>query len=290
MLSLGAEIVVYAPHRTIKGGLARGPVEARERKMNRGSWFALILTGWLAVGMPQVIAQTQTGGGGAGPGQNKPAGPQPGQQPNQQTGQPAPANAFPEDTNSVPVLPAKNVPDGSDSGGGSGLGTARMALPGDDLDPVHSPDDPTTEPDSEMSSGSSSSLTGMDRVLPGPDEEQTDKKKKLSVKEPTHKEAASKDIEVGGYYLETKNWKAAESRFESAMVLDPDNPDVFWGLAEAAKHLGNFADAKKYYQTVMDYDPDSKHGKEAKKALKEPEIANAKPPAVGQPLAGGSQK
>jgi hypothetical protein len=26
---------------------------------------------------------------------------------------------------------------------------------------------------------------------------------------------------------------------------------------------------------VVDYDPDSKHGKEAKKALKEPELANA---------------
>jgi len=32
---------------------------------------------------------------------------------------------------------------------------------------------------------------------------------------------------------------------------------------------------------VAEYDPDSKHGKEARKALKEPEIANAKaaPPA-----------
>ena len=260
--------------------------------MKRGSWFALILAGCL-VAAPQVYAQTQTGGGGAGSGQNKPAGQQPGQQPNQQTGQPAPANSFPEDTNSVPVLPAKNaqgVPDDSDNGAASGLGFTRMTLPGDDLDPVRSPDDPTTEPDNALSGGSSSSLTGMDRVLPGPDDEQTDKKKKLSVKEPTHKEAASKDIEVGGYYLETKNWKAAESRFESAMVLDPDNPDVFWGLAEAAKHLGNFADAKKYYQTVLDYDPDSKHGKEARKTLKEPEIANAKPPAVGQSLAGGSQK
>ncbi|MGA9673437.1 MAG: tetratricopeptide repeat protein [Terracidiphilus sp.] len=247
--------------------------------MKRVFWFALILTGCLTVGMPQVIAQTQTGSGGAGSGQNKQGG--------QQPGQPTGANPFPEDTNTVPVLPAK--PDGSDSGGDSGSGTARMALPGDDLDPVRSPDDPTPEPDNGLSSGSSSSLTGMDRVLPGPDEEQTDKRKKLTVKEPTHKEAASNDIEVGGYYLETKNWKAAESRFESAMVLDPDNPDVFWGLAEAAKHLGNFADAKKYYQTVMDYDPDSKHGKEARKALKEPEIANAKA-AVAAPPAGDGAK
>ena len=156
------------------------------------------------------------------------------------------------------------------------MGFTRMALPGDDLDPVRSPDDPAPSADSAVGDGSSSSLAGLDRVLPGPDDERTDKKKKLAVKVPTHKEAASKDIEVGGYYLETKNWKAAESRFESAMVLDPDNPDVFWGLAEAERHLGNFADARTHYQTVLIYDPDSKHGKEARKALKDPEIANAK--------------
>ncbi len=59
------------------------------------------------------------------------------------------------------------------------------------------------------------------------------------------------------------------------MVLNPENPDAFWGMAEAARHLGDFASARSYYQKVFDYDPDSKHGKEARKALKDPEIANA---------------
>jgi tetratricopeptide (TPR) repeat protein len=163
------------------------------------------------------------------------------------------------------------------SEGGNGAAFSRTALPDEDLDPVRSPDDAVAEP-SAMDSGSSSSLAGMDKLLPGPDDDRKEKetKRKLAVKEPSHKEAASKDIEVGGYYLETKNWKAAESRFESAMVLDPDNPDVFWGLAEAERHLGNFADARTHYQTVLVYDPDSKHGKDARKALKDPEIANAK--------------
>ena len=61
------------------------------------------------------------------------------------------------------------------------------------------------------------------------------------------------------------------------MVLDPDNPDVYWGLAEANRHLGNYAAARTNYLKVMEYDPDSKHAKEAKKALNEPELANAKP-------------
>ena len=69
------------------------------------------------------------------------------------------------------------------------------------------------------------------------------------------------------------------------MVLDPENPDVYWGLAEADRHLGNLADARANYQKVAEYDPDSRHGKEASKALKEPEIANGKNAAPGQPAA-----
>jgi len=214
-----------------------------------------------------VFAQAPAGGDAGTPGQTKPAA----KPAAPQTG----SNPFPEDINSVPVLTAK--PDGDMSEGDSGGSFSRTALPDEDLDPVRSPDDAVAEP-SAMDSGSSSSLAGLDRLLPAPDDDEKEKesKRKLSVKEPTHKEAASKDIEVGGYYLETKNWKAAESRFESAMVLDPDNPDVFWGLAEAERHLGNFADARTHYQTVLEYDPDSKHGKDAKKALRDPEIANAK--------------
>jgi tetratricopeptide (TPR) repeat protein len=99
---------------------------------------------------------------------------------------------------------------------------------------------------------------------------------------PEHHETAAEDESVGQYYLDRKDWKPALSRFQSAMVLDPDNPDVYWGLAEAERHLGNFADARANYQKVIDYDPDSRHGKEAKKALADPQIANAKPPQPAQ--------
>ena len=87
---------------------------------------------------------------------------------------------------------------------------------------------------------------------------------------------------MGSYYLDTKNWKGALSRFESALILDPENPDVFWGLAEANRHLGQLADARTNYEKVVDFDPESRHGKDARKALKEPEIANGKnaPPAA----------
>jgi len=243
-----------------------------KREMKRWSWVWVVLAGCLALGS-QGIAQAPAGGDAGTPGQAKPAAPKPVAP---QTG----SNPFPEDTNSVPVLTAK--PDSSTGDGGNGAAFSRTPLPEEDLDPVRSPDDAVATP-SAMDGGSSSSLAGLDRLLPGPDDDEKERdqkgkgtKRKLAVKEPSQKEAASKDIEVGGYYLETKNWKAAESRFESAMVLDPDNPDVFWGLAEAERHLGNFADARTHYQTVLVYDPDSKHGKDARKELKDPEIANAK--------------
>jgi TolA-binding protein len=66
------------------------------------------------------------------------------------------------------------------------------------------------------------------------------------------------------------------------MVLAPEEPEVFWGLAESARHLGNFADARAYYLKVIEYDPDSKHAKEAKKALEDPKIENAKAAPDGQ--------
>ena len=75
---------------------------------------------------------------------------------------------------------------------------------------------------------------------------------------------------MGEYYLESKNWKAALSRFESALVLAPDEPNVYWGLAEADRHLGNFADARANYQKVLDYDPDGPHGKAGTQGAQRP--------------------
>ncbi len=191
------------------------------------------------------------------------------------------ANPFPEDTSNVPVMPSKSTP-ALPEGSENAAEKSAIPLPGDDFDPVHSPDDPEPVVTNANPGASSSSLAGLEKLLPRPDDDQPSQKRKLVVKQPTHQEAASKDIEVGGYYLETKNWKGALSRFESAMVLDPENPDVYWGLAEADRHLGNLADARANYQKVAEYDPDSRHGKEAIKALKEPEIANGKNPAVSQ--------
>jgi len=263
-------ILLYAWHRTIEQ-LRNG---ARKSKMKRGFLIVLAFAGILAAGL-QLRAQAPAPASPPASGQSqtdvqKPAA----------TG----SNPFPEDTSTIPVMPTKetvNTPQPSNDGAAY---DQHPTLPGDDTDPARSPDDAPPATGDAQESSSSSSLTGLDGMLPKQGDDDSDtgsKKRRLFVKQPTHQEAASEDINVGSYYLEKKNWKAALSRFQSAMVLDPENPDVFWGLAEAERHMGSFADARTHYRTVVNFDPDSKHGKEAVKALKEPEIANAKIAAPG---------
>jgi hypothetical protein len=188
-----------------------------------------------------------------------------------QTPEQSNSNPFPEDTNSIPVL--TSTPEAA--GFGDDV-TADLNLPAGDADPVRSPDGAGAD-DSDQ--GFSSSSAGLDSILPTPgsgDEDKTGRHKKHGRPEPPpHQETAAEDLTVAKYYMDNKNWKAALSRYQSAMVLSPEEPEVYWGLAESQRHLGDMASAKANYLKVVEYDPDSKHGKEAAKALKSPEIAKA---------------
>ncbi len=184
---------------------------------------------------------------------------------------PSQSNPFPEDTNNVPVLPSNNAP---------AVPVPDMApapsLPSDDADPVRSPDDPAPGAPSSSEWSDSSSAVPMDRIQPPPDEETRKNRKRGDQPEPAvPQETPKEDESVGSLYLDQHNWKGALSRYESAVVLDPDNPNVYWGLAEAQRHLGQFAAAKANYEKVMEYDPGSKHAKDADKLLKEPDLAKA---------------
>jgi tetratricopeptide (TPR) repeat protein len=189
--------------------------------------------------------------------------------------QPAPKsdpNAFPEDTSTVPVIPTTATPASINKDADA---ANTIAFPAADRDPARSPEDTAEDVVSTQGGESSSSFSGMDRLLPSPDVDAKVKPKK----QPTAQESAAQNIEVGSYYLDRKNWKAALSRYQSALVLDPENPDVYWGLGEAERHLGNFADARAYYRQLLDYDPDGPHGKQARKLLKDPSLAD-----VGLPV------
>jgi tetratricopeptide (TPR) repeat protein len=227
-----------------------------------------------------VMAQSPAAGNAAASSQNpnseaqKPSAPSP-----------SSANPFPEDTSSVPVLPTRETI--SLPGGNSNTpADIRFLLSTQDTDPVRSPDDPAPDEATQTQEAYSSSLKGTENFQPPADsDDKPGKRKILAVKEPTHQEAASKDIEVGSYYLDKKNWRAALSRFQSAMVLDPENPEVYWGLAEAERSLGDLAGARVHYLKLLDFDPDGPHGKQARKALKDPALAGAPRNAVQQPAA-----
>jgi tetratricopeptide (TPR) repeat protein len=242
-----------------------------------------LLFGCLVAVAPQLRAQSQPGSG------NQPAAaaqkPAPSAQPAGTNGQ-TNANPFPEDTSSVPVMPTRISPDLAPDDESPSV---RTPMPDEDDDPVRSPEEAADAADSSGSS-SSSSLAGMGDLNP-PDDSDTQHgkhKRKDDQVVPEHHETAAEDEEVGSYYLSNKDWKGALSRFQSALVLDPYNPDVYWGLAECERHTGDFADARDNYLKVREYDPGSRHAKDAAKALEDPEIANAKPDAAkpgapGQP-------
>lgn len=210
---------------------------------------------------------------------NPPDQPQPADQQKPAPKPPASSNPFPEDTNNIPVLPSSN----SAATPAPAAAAPPPALPSDEADPVRSPDDPVPGTPSSSEWSDSSSAVPMDRIQPPPDETNGKKHRRgddqLELPE-AHKETAKEDESVGSIYLDQHDWKGALSRYESAVILDPENPDVYWGLAEAERNLGQFAAAKGNYLKVMEYDPDSKHAREAKKRLKEPDLANAATPAA----------
>jgi len=253
------------------------PALDRTPRFEMKSAFAIaFVVACLFVAAPTLCAQSHQENQPAASGQSStPAAAQQPARTQQQTNQ----NPFPEDTSDVPVMPTRDNPDVPSAADES---KERIDLPEEDVDPVRSPEDAGAAAEAGESS-SSSSLAGMGNLLPGPDDAETQPgkrgKKGSQIEEPEHQETAAEDENVGKYYLDNKDWKAALSRFQSALVLDPDNPDVYWGLAESERRLGNLAEARANYQKVVDYDPDSRHGKDARKALKDPEIANAKAPA-----------
>jgi tetratricopeptide (TPR) repeat protein len=242
---------------------------------------ALLVACYVAAG-PAINAQSQPGSGANASNSTNSSGSSDQKKQPAAPAQPqSDSNPFPEDESTVPVLPSKDTPDLPPANSG-GSETGRAALPAGDVDPVRSPDD-VAGGDAQPVSGFSSSNSGLGSLLPGTDDEPQGKQGRgRGQAEPEHQETAKEDESVGKYYLDSKDWRAALSRYQSAMVLDPDNPDVYWGLAESNRHLGNYADARTNYQKVMEYDPGSRHAKDAAKALKEPELANAKASATAQ--------
>jgi tetratricopeptide (TPR) repeat protein len=78
---------------------------------------------------------------------------------------------------------------------------------------------------------------------------------------------AAKDIDVGYYYLNEKNYVAAESRLKEAVELKPDAAAAYIGLGQAQQKLGKSADARQSYEAYLKIAPDSPDAEKVKKAL-----------------------
>ena len=78
---------------------------------------------------------------------------------------------------------------------------------------------------------------------------------------------AAKDIDVGYFYLNEKNYVAAESRLKEATELKPDIAAAYIGLGQAQQKLGKTAKARQSYEAYLQLSPDGKDADKVKKAL-----------------------
>lgn len=80
---------------------------------------------------------------------------------------------------------------------------------------------------------------------------------------------ATKDTQVGMFYLKTGDYKGAYDRFVEATKADPGNADAVFGLAECARRLNHRDEAVRNYQLYLSAVPDGPRAKDSRKALKE---------------------
>jgi tetratricopeptide (TPR) repeat protein len=80
---------------------------------------------------------------------------------------------------------------------------------------------------------------------------------------------ATKDTQVGMFYLKTGDYKGAYDRFAEATKADPGNADAVFGLAESARRLNLRDEAVRNYRLYLAAVPDGPRAKDSRKALKE---------------------
>jgi Tetratricopeptide repeat len=112
-------------------------------------------------------------------------------------------------------------------------------------------------------SSSSSSSAGEEEGEPNLNGKQAGRRK-LTFTDPAR---AEKDTKVGKFYLQTGNYQGAYLRYKDANTIDPTNVDAIYGLAEAARGLKKYDEAKRNYELYLQIVPDGPKAKEASKML-----------------------
>jgi tetratricopeptide (TPR) repeat protein len=97
-----------------------------------------------------------------------------------------------------------------------------------------------------------------------PPEEDESRAPKTYVLNPLESE---RNIKVGNYYWDKKNYRAALGRYQDATRYNPSSQEAFFKVGETEKKLKNKDAAKTAFQKVIRLAPDSKLAQEAKRKL-----------------------
>jgi Tfp pilus assembly protein PilF len=94
----------------------------------------------------------------------------------------------------------------------------------------------------------------------------------VAMRDPTNSSAnpeqvAEHDINVGETYLAGNNFESARERFEEALRLTPDNPLIWFRLAQSLQGVQRLDPARLYYKKYLEAQPKGKFAKNAKKAV-----------------------
>jgi len=106
--------------------------------------------------------------------------------------------------------------------------------------------------------------------------------------------SAAKSVEIGDYYLKTKKYNAALSRFQEAVKSDPDYAPAYLGLGKVYEKIGLRQKALAAYQKYLDALPSAKDAEDAKQvhlamARLERGLGHAKSRHTATALGGAAQ-
>ena len=78
---------------------------------------------------------------------------------------------------------------------------------------------------------------------------------------------ATKEIQVGQFYMKKGAYKSAALRFEEATKWNPQLPEAWLRLGAAREKLKDTQGMREAYEKYLELDPEAKDGKEIRKKL-----------------------
>ena len=89
---------------------------------------------------------------------------------------------------------------------------------------------------------------------------------------------AAKDLEVGNFYLKQKNYRAAQERFNDALLYKPDDAEAIYGLAVTEDKLDLPDKARTNYRKYLQILPQGPRAKDCQESLKRIDARTAAAP------------